>query len=354
MAQTKSKSSRSLDENPEADTTTNDGDHDATVVDADGNVIFVESGYFDAVPGGEAGKSGPAGEPTVLRMNVDQYQSGNVDLNSTDAWDDLGGGAAGEGLGAVGSDAAGDAGAGSPAPTQLEGPLGSLVNAFSGGTGLGVDDDTAVTDGRFVTLDKGENILYLFDVDDFYHGNASDVTTDVYAIDLDTGEIIYEELNAANHFVKQHGLRFFLRGDMDKDDDVDADDIDLLTSTTLALDAEERDLTGDDAIIVGSGTGSDQVELVKNVLGTEFADANLDGKVDLDDLTILGSNYDTSSKGWATGDWNADSDVDLDDLTILGSNYGFGTGGDPAPIPEPATMAILGLGGLALIRLRRK
>jgi hypothetical protein len=85
-------------------------------------------------------------------------------------------------------------------------------------------------------------------------------------------------------------------------------------------------------------------------------DANEDGAVDLTDLIALGQNYGESGD-WAAGDFNNDGTVDLSDLIPLGQNYGTDYFASSTPgitvTPEPATMSLLGLGGLALLRRRR-
>ena len=80
-------------------------------------------------------------------------------------------------------------------------------------------------------------------------------------------------------------------------------------------------------------------------------DANLDGKVDINDLTIVLSNYNGTGMTWAHGDFVGDGTVDINDLTIVLTNYNRSLGSAAAgmaPVPEPAAIvlaaaALLGL-----------
>jgi hypothetical protein len=105
--------------------------------------------------------------------------------------------------------------------------------------------------------------------------------------------------------------------------------------------------------------------------------ANLTDHVDVGDLAILGSHYDTAhahpGQHWQTADFTGDGFVDVGDLAVLGANYnqadtnwtvagqvniaatpGAGAGSSSA-VPEPASIVLLGLGGifLAARRFRR-
>jgi hypothetical protein len=82
---------------------------------------------------------------------------------------------------------------------------------------------------------------------------------------------------------------------------------------------------------------------------TRTGDANLDGVVNDDDVTILGASYapGVPNPNWALGDFDYNGFVDDDDVTLLGAFY------DPAAppiaalgvaaVPEPASLLLIAL-----------
>ena len=82
-------------------------------------------------------------------------------------------------------------------------------------------------------------------------------------------------------------------------------------------------------------------------------DADGDGDVDAADYIALKTNMgQPTGATTAQGDFDGDGDVDWYDLQILQGNYGAGSAG-ASTIPEPATLGLLAIGAVAVLRRRR-
>ncbi|MFN3165792.1 MAG: PEP-CTERM sorting domain-containing protein [Phycisphaeraceae bacterium] len=114
----------------------------------------------------------------------------------------------------------------------------------------------------------------------------------------------------------------------------------------------------------GNPTNSDQRTYLDNVAITgDLAntvipgDTDGDGDIDDSDLGTAFSNYTgpldpgTGGKTAADGDTDGDGDVDDSDLGTAFSGYTGPLG--PAAVPEPTSLALIGVGGLLIARRRR-
>lgn len=123
--------------------------------------------------------------------------------------------------------------------------------------------------------------------------------------------------------------------------------------------------------VAGSFLGQSVDDTSVRIRATLKGDTNLDGTVDFPDLLSLAQGFNFPG-GWSRGDSNYDNLIDFADLLALAQNFGSSVLADGsvavdelmhntfasewararAVIPEPTTLAVLGLAGVALLRRR--
>ncbi len=117
---------------------------------------------------------------------------------------------------------------------------------------------------------------------------------------------------------------------------------------------------GADGVVAGLPSG--EIEIMFTLLG----DANLDGTVNAEDFTPFSANLGKNGS-WDKGDFNYDGTVNSEDFTPFSLNLGksatlAGQGGtlesadsiSLANVPEPACAGVMMVGGLGILRRRRR
>jgi autotransporter-associated beta strand protein len=136
-----------------------------------------------------------------------------------------------------------------------------------------------------------------------------------------------------------------------------------LTSIGIATAAQAKLITATDTAVWAGQTvtGSDTL-----VMYTYGGDANLDGKVNVDDYGRIDSNIGLGTAGWYNGDFNYDGKVNVDDYGVIDSNIGIQ--GAPFPtatgagaslsalsaVPEPTALSSAALIATACALRRRR
>lgn len=228
-----------------------------------------------------------------------------------------------------------------------------LGNVYlSGGTGPNWGE-AGTSDAFITTFDASSGALlwthqWGTTEDDGASGVSADGLGNVYVQGSTDGSLFGTSAGGSDIFLMKFSETSEPTGDFDENGQLDAADIDLLSTAV-------RDATYDPAFDLNLDTLVDQEDRriwVEELAGTFFGDATLNQTVEFDDFLALSAAFG-SSGGWANGDFDGSADVQFADFLMLADNYGQ-SGVGTAAVPEPSCYILLFVGAVGLISCRRR
>lgn len=176
-------------------------------------------------------------------------------------------------------------------------------------------------------------------------------------------QILYAESTPFNLIA---GAYVFKPGDFNRDNVVDQADVDALKPIITLRGVQQVGTTNLRFDMNGNGAVDwKDIKIFQTFYPQLFdGDATMNGRVDVDDLGILASNWQTGGRTWLGADFTGNDIVDVDDLGILASNWQAGVPVGPAlaalglpavSVPEPTFLSLsLIFFCLATASLRRR
>lgn len=226
---------------------------------------------------------------------------------------------------------------------------GGTIN-FTGGqlSTVLVDGDLVNAGGQLSRFGTSSLINELTITGDYTQEQDGEVVIDITRV----ADLAYDRLAVEGHAHLDGTLLIAYSNPFEFSEFAAGDRLDILDWGTLSGTFSQVDSF---ISISGLGLNLQDLYLTGEISFELLGDANTDGFVGVEDLDILLANWGDSVNpyDYAAGDLTGDGLVGSADLAVVQANWGSGTpgGGD---VPEPGTLAMLGLGGLAMLRRPRR
>ena len=235
-----------------------------------------------------------------------------------------------------------------PAPAPPDYDMGVIVNGDFEADGGSLDGWRQIWGGAWIDDLQGNHAACMFGYEWFdpeSGGPMPEIGGIAQAVEIPFGATTFNVVYAVTEYDSGELAVFVENTLIGQLRDTD----DQWLTASLEIPDEKKGITTDVKFNV-SGYEQGTEAYVDYVWITAMApgDCNQDGDVDIDDLSLLASNWNTSSgMTWADGDFDGDGCVDINDLSLLATNWGTGS---VAAVPEPASLSVLVLGGVLLRR----